>query len=67
MNTSQQALITSYSDQLSSRFYSNSMALEVLISLLLILVLIIEVLKFVKKMYEWENEHETNLELKYTD
>jgi hypothetical protein len=67
MNTSQQALITSYSDQLSSRFYSNSMALEVLISLLLILVLIIEVLKFVKKTYEWENEHETNLELKYTD
>jgi len=67
MNASQQALITSYSDQLSSRFYSNSMALEVLISFLLIVVLIVEVVKFVKKTYEWENEHETNLELKYVE
>ena len=67
MNANQQALITSYSDQLSSRFYSNSMALEVLISLLLILVLIVEVVKLVKKTYEWENEHETNLEMKYAD
>lgn len=51
MNSTLQTRINNYSNQLSSRFYSNSMALEVLIGLLLILVLVVEVVKFVKKSY----------------
>jgi ABC-type multidrug transport system permease subunit len=55
MNASQaQHLITSYNSQLSGRFYSNSMALEVLVCLILILLLVVEVIKLVKKAYEWQ-------------
>lgn len=61
MNTTQQQLIASYSNQLANRFYPNSMALEVLICLLLIVVLVVEIVKFAKKSYEWETEHEISL------
>jgi hypothetical protein len=55
LTTAQQTqLIISYNTQLSSRFHSNSMALEVLICLLLILFLVVEVIKFIKKTYEWQ-------------
>jgi len=66
LNTTQQTqLILSYNNQLSSRFHSNSMALEVLICLLLILFLVVEVIKFIKKTYEWQTEYEINLDQKY--
>jgi len=41
------------------------MALEVLICLLLILFLVVEVIKFIKKTYEWQTEYEINLDQKY--
>ena len=67
MSTSarQQQLILSYNNQLSSRFHSNSMALEVLICLIFILFLVVEIIKIVKKTYEWQTEYEVNLDQKY--
>jgi hypothetical protein len=62
-----QPLVSSYESQLSTRFYSNSMALEVLVCLILIFILVIEVVKFVKKIYEWQTEYEINLEQKYSE
>lgn len=57
MNSSRASqLISSYSDQLNSRFHSNSIALEVLICLVFILILVIEIVKFGKKTYEWQTE-----------
>ena len=64
---SRSALVISYSDQLSSRFHSNSMACEVLIGLLAIMMLVVEIVKIIKKTYEWQNEFEVNLDQKYAD
>jgi len=47
----QDSLIAAYKSQLSNRFYSNSIALEVLIGLIMILMLTVEVVKFFKKTY----------------
>ena len=52
---SAQILIQNYSDQLSSRFHSNSMATEVLVGLIIITLLVVEVVKVIKKTYEWQN------------
>ena len=41
------------------------MAAEVLICLILIFILVIEIIKFVKKTYEWQTELEVNLDKKY--
>jgi cell division protein FtsL len=67
MSSRQQQLIANYNSQLSSRFHSNSMALEVLVCLLVILMLALEIVKLIKKTYEWQNEFETNLEQKYSE
>lgn len=47
-------IIADYDRQLN-RFYPNSMALEVLFCLIMISLLIIEIIKFYKKTYEWAN------------
>ena len=64
---SRSALVLSYSDQLGSRFHSNSMACQVLIGLVIILILVIEIVKVIKKTYEWQNEFEVNLDQRYAD
>ena len=66
-NYTSQQLTQLYSDQLGSRFHANATATEVLITLIFIMMLVVEVIKFIKKTYEWQTEYEINLDNKYND
>ncbi len=63
----QQDAIASYKNQLSTRFYSNSMSLEVLVCLILIFLLVIELIKFAKKTYEWQADNEMRIEQRFAE
>ena len=43
------------------------MAIEVLLCIIMIAVLVVEIVKFFKKTYEWQSEYEIDLEKKYSD
>lgn len=62
-----EAAMSNYKNQLNSRFYSNSMSVEVLACLVLILIFAVEVAKFLKKTYEWQTDYELRIEQRYTE
>ena len=64
---SSQTAIDNYKSQLNNRFYSNSISLEVLVCLVLIFILVIEVVKFFKKTYEWQTEYEMKIDIRHTE
>lgn len=63
---SSQTAITNYKNQLNNRFYSNSISLEVLVCLVLVFILVIEIVKFFKKTYEWQTEYEMKIDIRHT-
>ena len=42
------------------------MAIEVMLCLIMIAILVVEVVKFLKKTYEWQSEYEIVLERRYS-
>lgn len=64
---SSQTAISNYKSQLNNRFYSNSISLEVLVCLVLIFILVIEIVKFFKKTYEWQTEYEMKIDIRHTE